>query len=368
MLTFETSDGRTPIPPPTTHLLGTSSYPAPTNFLPLHYARIFLNSAEGSSRKRDKRVVIWIGCDGSNENHHRSALRRNGVNVSKQSFIYIDAMEEILEQPTASAASQSAALDRLHTRVEEQLSVATRYTQISEESEEIASGSELGMARCLVVVDDASALAWSISALDDERELDDESGRVDPRVQLLRSKKKGAIQRDSVGLLLGTWIEERLRKTCGVNMAILLTHLTAESSSIIAPAPHIQPSRGGSYGVGTGFDADDAGEENEDELYEEVADFFTEESKESDDKIDANGEVTATNAGVDWRVDSLIRRLLLDADLWIEIRGLRSGKARDCHGETLLGPSKGPAAATDAIRSASKASFTRSGLSTFSQS
>jgi hypothetical protein len=119
-------------------------------------------------------------------------------------------------------------------------------------------------------------------------------------------------------------------------MAILLTHLTAESSSIIPPTPHIQPTRGGSYGVGTGFDADDAGEENEDELYEDYTEVFQEEQSPAGESSDVNGEVSLSSAGVDWRVDSLIRTLLLNADLWIEVRGLRSGKARDCHGEVSI--------------------------------
>jgi hypothetical protein len=217
MLSFDTPHGRTPIPPRTTHMLGTSSYPAPTNFLPLHYARVFLNSVEGGNRRKEKRVVIWIGCDGSNESHYRNALRKNGVAVSKQSFVYVDATEEILEQQPSSTSSQSAALERLHTRVEEQLSVATRYTQSDDELEETSTRDDSDMARCLVIVDDASALAWSIQALDEDNEDNDETAgekKVDHRLQLLRSKRKGAIQNDPIGRGLGRWIEERLRRTC----------------------------------------------------------------------------------------------------------------------------------------------------------
>lgn len=130
-------------------------------------------------------------------------------------------------------------------------------------------------------------------------------------------------------------------------MAILLTHLTTESTTILPPAPHTQVGRsGGSYGVGTGFDADDAGEENEDEeLYEDVEIPLEEEeangSEDDKDVVKKNGTIenrytsksTFAKESVDWRVDTLLRRLLLDADFWIEVRGLRSGKARDCHGE-----------------------------------
>lgn len=125
----------------------------------------------------------------------------------------------------------------------------------------------------------------------------------------------------------------------------MLTHLTTESTTVLAPSAHSQNGRsGGSYGVGTGFDADDAGEENEEEeLYEDVVDpleeepFASDEEKGTDDKGPTeNGNsfnATFTKESIDWRVDSLLRRLLLKADFWVEVRGLRSGKARDCHGE-----------------------------------
>jgi hypothetical protein len=363
VLTFETPVGRTAIPPPKTHILATTTYPAPSNFLPLHYARIFLNSSEGGSQTGGKKVVIWLGCDGSGENNLRNALRKNGVNVSKQSFIYIDALEEVLEQQEAINSRQDAALDRLYTRVEEQLSAATRYA--AEDGDQDGSEDERSSASCLVIVDDASALAWSITALADDQEGQQGGSssmhKVDHRVQLLRSKRKGAIQTDSVGKGLANWLGESLRKCCETvsgmcgcgcdlscsiltyfflhlkNSAILLTHLTAENTTIVPPIAHTQPTRGGSYGVGTGFDADDAGEEREDEeLYEDFTEMPAEDTTSNEGKGNNKGtemETATTNASLDWRVDSLIRSLLLSADLWIEVRGLRSGKARDCHGE-----------------------------------
>ena len=116
--------------------------------------------------------------------------------------------------------------------------------------------------------------------------------------------------------------------------AALLTHLTAESTTIIPPTPHTGPTRGGSYGVGTGFDADDAGEEKEDEeLYEDVSESWHEVPSKVEDKHTRRSNEGAGRSSTDWRVDSLLRKLLLTADLWVEARGLRSGKARDCHGE-----------------------------------
>jgi hypothetical protein len=127
------------------------------------------------------------------------------------------------------------------------------------------------------------------------------------------------------------------------NSAILLTHLSAESTTIIPPAMSQATRGGGAYGVGTGFDADDAGEENEEEeLYEDVVEEsgvpLEGNAGEDNDKDFTRTEKTSVAAtfakeSIDWRVDSLLRKLLLTADLWIEIRGLRSGKARDCHGE-----------------------------------
>lgn len=217
LLTFETATGRTSIPPPTSHLLCTSTYPAPSNFLALHYARIFLANTEGEQRtgNDEKKVVLWIGCDGSGEAHHRNSLKRNGASFTKESFIYIDALEEILEGPTTSGNgfTQSAALQRLHTRIEEQLDAVSRYTEMDDEKEALHVSEKAP--KCLVILDDASSLAWSITALDkvDEKESQGES-QVDPRIQLLRSKRKGAIQNDAIGQTVARWIEESLRKSC----------------------------------------------------------------------------------------------------------------------------------------------------------
>lgn len=168
-------------------------------------------------------MVIWLGCDGSSESHHRNALRKNGVTVSKQSFIYIDALEEILEQQEASTRCQDSALERLHMRIEEQLSVVTRYTQEDENYEHSQEGTD--SARCLVVVDDASALAWSISALDEEMQEESQGEKkVDHRLQMLLSKRKGAIRSDTIGVGLGKWIEERLRKTCDAVSSAVFVH------------------------------------------------------------------------------------------------------------------------------------------------
>jgi hypothetical protein len=210
ILTFETPSGRSSIPPPTTHLLCTTTYPAPSNFLPLHYARIFC----AENDKRARKVVIWIGCDGSSEAHQRSALKRNGAIINKDAFVYIDALEEILEGPIGSSSTQSAALNRLHTRVEEQLDAVSRYNEMDDEED--ASESSASNSRCLVILDDATALAWSIAALDkiEDSEESQEEKRIDARVQFLRSKRKGAIQNDAVGTGVAKWIEESLRKSC----------------------------------------------------------------------------------------------------------------------------------------------------------
>lgn len=195
LLTFETPLGRSAVPPPSAHLLVTSMYPAPSSLLPLHYARVMLT---GTGRA----TVIWIGCDGSGESHHRSALKKNGVNASKAAFVYVDALNDVLGQHES---SQSAGLDRLSARVEAQLAAVSSRREDNEEEE-----------ACLVVLDDASALAWSISALDSAAAGEDplEDNRVDHRLQVLRSKRRGAIHSDKVGVGLADWIENRLRRSC----------------------------------------------------------------------------------------------------------------------------------------------------------
>lgn len=135
------------------------------------------------------------------------------------------------------------------------------------------------------------------------------------------------------------------------NDASLLVHLATDNTSIFPPTSRAPASRGGSYGVGTGFDADDAGEENEEEeLYEEHTEQWSSvDGQERDeahdhqkaprigtaDLIDTEVHSVAA-AATDWRTDSLLRRILQRTDVWIETRGLRSGKARDCHGEVCI--------------------------------
>lgn len=204
LLSFDSRSGKVTTPPPTTHIIATSTYPAPTNFLPLHYARNFLDTKSGQEKRK---VVIWIGCDGSGEAHYRSALKRCGTNVNKTNLVYIDAVEDILESPSGS--SNSLDLQRLLSKIDEQLEIVSR----SLEEDDIDANENESVSRILVIIDDASALAWAISDLDEEEEeLGD--AKVDPRVRLLRSKCKGAIQKDKVGIALARWIDDHVRERC----------------------------------------------------------------------------------------------------------------------------------------------------------
>lgn len=332
---------RTVLAPPDTHLICTSAYPAPSDFLPLFYARHALLAHHS---------VIWIGCTGTGEAHTRSALRKMGTGTSHkvlldESFVYLDALDDISSGSVQDGHQDARpALMRLKHRLSQVLShLERRANRDTEEGKESTKG-------YVVIIDDAAVLAWTILSLsgtskgsgDGDLKSEDAEDSVDPRVKLLRDKRRqgaSAIHHDEIGARLGACLEELRRECCSPAGAVLLTHLSADNTSIFPPVSKIPASRGGDYGVGTGFDADDAGEENEDEeVYEEVAEWKEEEeiAEDQDNQEGAPSRGAVAAASVDWRVDSFLRRLLPDADVWIEVRGLRSGRARDCHGEVCV--------------------------------
>jgi hypothetical protein len=351
---------RSILPPPTSHIVCTTNFPAPASFLPWHYAKHTL---------KNNGVVIWIGCTGTGEEHVRQTLRKAGAtsNASRNAhltskLVYFDAFEamqggtmfEHASSSTSGNDSSRLALLRLQHRLEQ---ILERIPQSDSEGEIIQSQ------QILVIIEDAAALAWTIERLtsesidvfgdegkdDSTKQVDDDKANQDPRIQLLREKRRmgngTAIHKDEIGHLFGQFIIDQIwKQTCVPANAILLTHLTTDNTSIEPPKSHLPATRGGSYGVGTGFDADDAGEENEDEeLYEDQPEDWQQgDGKEGEQEsgnqtksgIRRSAGVAAAN--IDWRVDSLLRQLIPHSDIWIEMRGLRSGKARDCHGEVCV--------------------------------
>lgn len=357
-LSSEKEKNRNILPPPSSHIVCTTNFPAPASFLPWHYAKQTLKK-DGS--------VIWIGCTGTGEEHVRQILRKATVSSGSNrnahvpsKLVYFDAFEamhggSILEHASSSSSgndSSRLALLRLQHRLE----------QILERIPQTESPDQEGP--ILVIIEDAAALAWTIERLTSEsidvfggeeekgeveREAEDERSNQDPRIRLLREKRRlgseKAIHKDEIGHLFGQFIIEQIwKQTCVPANAVLLTHLTTDNTSIEPPKSHLPATRGGSYGVGTGFDADDAGEENEDEeLYEDQPIDWQEEDGSL--KSGENGNPSRIGSGrvagvaaanIDWRIDSLLRQLLPHSDVWIEMRGLRSGKARDCHGEVCV--------------------------------
>lgn len=348
------------LPPPTSHFVCTTNFPAPASFLPWHYAKHTL---------KNNGYVIWIGCTGTGEEHVRHTLRKAGATstASKNAhltskLVYFDAFEAMqggamLEHASSSATgsdSSRLSLLRLQHRLEQ---VLERIPQADSEEEESTQSP------ILVIIEDAAALAWTIERLTSEsidvfgdegkddtaKQADDDKANHDPRIQLLREKRRmgngTAIHKDEIGHLFGQFIIEQIwKQTCVPANAVLLTHLTTDNTSIEPPKSHLPATRGGSYGVGTGFDADDAGEENEDEeLYEDQPEDWQQEDGKEGTQENGNPAKAGTRrsggvaaANIDWRVDSLLRQLLPHSDIWIEMRGLRSGKARDCHGEVCV--------------------------------
>lgn len=361
------SGSRTSQSPPGSHILVTSTYPAPAAFAPLYHARQALRSGH---------AIVWIACSGCGEAHVQRALRGSAGSDSNRKWqripssygsldggsriVYLDALDTLMDEGLSSHDARPALL-RLKNRITQAVKCLAEDNSAGVESLELL----VKPRHVTVIIDDASALAWMIPTLSSDNIASTQTGPSDPhpavngtisskdedpRIRLLRDKRRqgaAAIHRDEIGERLGTYIAELHGECCESHGATLVTHLGLDCTSVTAPESRSPATRGGQFGVGTGFDADDAGEENEEEeLYEDVEADLWQAHGDPDEKISGVTELDALPAQrraggvaashVDWRVDSLLRRLVLHADLWIEIRGLRSGRARDCHGELCI--------------------------------
>lgn len=335
---------RTPLSPPSTHIVSTATQPAPSSFLPLHYARLFLAAS---------RPVVWVCCDAAGKAHWRALLRK----ATGASAAFLEAHWHFVDATAGDAfdGRPSARLKRLHDAVEATIQKACPAVSSKPLPSSSLKSRTWEQASALVVLDDAAALAWALDSTaedwieEDEEEQAPSQDQSDGRLELLRrSGKKGGVKEDATGKGVARWIEG-LAQLCAEYDCALTTHMTVENTTIIAPSlsnPH-SSSRGG-HGVGTGFDADDAGEEDDEDLVFEDIDEEIESAPaaahEDASTVETKTKVITASSSlppddtIDWRVDSLLRVLLASADFWIEVRGLRSGKARDCHGEVSLQP------------------------------
>lgn len=196
---------RTTVPPAGSFITCTSNHPAPSSFLPWYYGRQYIQ-AGGS--------VIWLSCTASGEAHVRSLFRKSIVGLSsgkkrfgQDSLICIDAAEILLateESTSKSGTDARPALWRLQHTLEQTLQRLRDVEGPATEGQDVP-------APIIVILDDASMLAWLIERLSDDATTECASGTAvqngeDPRMQLLRSKRRQgrfAIHRDSIGERLG---------------------------------------------------------------------------------------------------------------------------------------------------------------------
>ncbi|PWZ02855.1 hypothetical protein BCV70DRAFT_197117 [Testicularia cyperi] len=253
---------RTPIPPASSHIVVTDTIDAPAFFVLVHFLRAShaANKSarqvdiKGKSRAKDVKVV-WIGCSGDGVVHLKHVARKSGIQIDSETqrgaFAYIDAasialstsvvqtgQEELID--VDNATRPHPILGQLYTQVEREL--------VRETSEEASWSSET-----LVIIDDLSALSWSLDHTD-------VFGRpVDVARQIC------------------TWTKA-LNSLVTKHRASLVTLLHADASSI------------GKH--------------------------------EASDSVE----------------ESVLRSLLRTADVWIEVKELGSGRARDCDGEITVHP------------------------------
>jgi hypothetical protein len=201
----------------------TTTHPAPSSFLPWYYARQCL--------QRGGRVV-WLSCTASGEAHVRGLLRKHtqgGQSSRKASqgdpLIYIDAAEILLGTDVGTSkggVDARPALWRLQHVVEQTLN------RLRDKEDEVCEDKPGARPSILVIVEDASMLAWQIEQVSDdtllkgEERATGESGidvlNEDPRIKLLRSKKrqgKVAIHRDVIGERLGAFFcDDLFQSSC----------------------------------------------------------------------------------------------------------------------------------------------------------
>ncbi|KAK0537121.1 hypothetical protein OC842_001734 [Tilletia horrida] len=248
LLSFGPEGSSSSIPPVSAYVAVTDTLASSGSFLAIYLARtMILTAMRRTQEQRQGQIppaVVWVGCEGSGEAHWRTLLRKAGVNAHAQARLkYLDAAEILLNSSTSSGLKD--ALSSIRSAL----------------SSPSADGpSRDGPARTLVVIDDLSALLWTLPS-------------------------EGPSSSAHHGAALCT-----------------LQHGSATA------------------------------------LY-----------------ADTNSQDTAD--------DALLRLVLGSAepDVWVEVRGLRSGRARDCDGEIIIRPLVRPQLALLAARNTCEGDKTGSG-------
>ncbi|SNX81477.1 uncharacterized protein MEPE_00182 [Melanopsichium pennsylvanicum] len=287
----------TPIPPSSSHILVTDTTDSPALFVLTHFLRASheinkKHRAAAAVRPKGKlkahTKVIWLGCNSDGFVHLKNVARKSGVHLDEElrdeAFCYIDLNEQVLNasapdeiaddlialrlQDAPSGTAQQA-LIRFLAKVSEQLSNTSSAIQGAIEFDWTSSK--------IVIVDDLTALAWTLDSVDSFGQPIDVARQLD-------------------------------------NWLVALTSLAAKNQASVVTLMH------------------------------------------------ADATSSSKNGASDPTDESLFNSLLHKADVWIEVKELGSGRARDCDGEITVHPLVRPSLAR-ALSPASKTSPQRQPLS-----
>lgn len=178
---------RTPIPPCSCHILVTDTIDSPGLFVLTHFLRAANAikksrrtpsiNAERNGKARAHTKVIWLGCNSDGSVHLKNVARKSAVHLDEEirngAFCWIDANAEAVTSSNGPGLANAVAglqiedgtsaaeqvLRRLYGKVAAQLQGTSR-SDIDDNSEADWTS------RKLVVIDDLTALAWSLDPFD----------------------------------------------------------------------------------------------------------------------------------------------------------------------------------------------------------
>lgn len=265
---------RTPIPPRSSLILVTDTIDSPALFVLTHFLRAShsINKSHRTGRveanvhvkanAKSHTKVIWLGCSSAGYVDLNNVARKSSVHLDQETrdgaFSYIDAGVELFTSFDNDSIDEAVAT--MHIREDAshaQQSLQRLYSKVAEQLQDTAvcqqTTSSDWSSRTLIVVDDLSALAWSL----------DTSDSTAHSVDVVR--------------LLSNWHGA-------------LTCLATKHQACVISLMH--------------------------------ADATSSSKNGASDRVD----------------ESLFNNLLQKADVWIEVKELVSGRARDCDGEITVHP------------------------------
>ncbi|PWN50898.1 hypothetical protein IE53DRAFT_386787 [Violaceomyces palustris] len=284
------SSSTTPIPPSSSHIFVTDTLDSPASFVLVHFLRALyssnrdnLNASQAPQSKgksseplSPEKRIVWLSSDGNGLTHLKNLVRKSGINldveIHRGTFAYIDAQQVIL-QSTSSPSSLATvggpsssrgpppALEKMYNILAQKLDHFDNLRSSSTATDTTASCRDDNPweARNLVILDDLSALSWSLDATDSNgREL-------------------------NTAAQVCQWVRA-VRGVCAKTSSSFITLLHADATSA-SRTPSSSTSGPG------------------------ASDFSDE---------------------------TLFRSQIELADVWIEVKSLTSGRARDCDGEICV--------------------------------